>query len=131
MRQRLDNKRQQLLSSEANLVEIDLLRRGARLPVIGSLPPADYYAIVSREDRRPTAEIYAWTLRQRLPAIPIPLAGDDPDVLLDLQAIFNTRYDRAGYAYSLDYRLPIEPPLSETDAGWARELLEAAAPSGR
>ncbi|NUQ64118.1 MAG: DUF4058 family protein [Pirellulales bacterium] len=37
----------------------------------------------------------AWTLRDQLPAIPIPLAQDDPDAPLDLQTAFTTTYDRA------------------------------------
>jgi hypothetical protein len=53
----------------------------------------------------------------------VPLAENDPEATLDLQAVFSTVYDRAGYDYSLNYRRPIEPPLSETDAAWVRERL--------
>jgi hypothetical protein len=52
--------------------------------------PADYYAIVSRSYKRPIAEVYAWTIRQPLPTIPIPLKRGEPDVMLDLQAVFTT-----------------------------------------
>ena len=57
-----------------------------------------------------------------------PLAGDDPDALLDLQAAFTTVYDRSGYDYSLDYRRPVEPPLSEADAAWVQERLSSLSP---
>ena len=53
-----------------------------------------------------------WPLAHRLPIIPIPLAGSDPDVPLDLQAVFNLVYVRAGYDYALDYQQPIYPALS-------------------
>jgi len=116
-------KRGRVLGSDTHLVELDLLRGGERLPTVEPLPPADYYALVSRANRRPKVEVYAWTLRQPLPTIPVPLAGNDPDVTLDLQAIFTAVYDRAGYDYSLDYHRPIEPPLSEADAAWVQHVL--------
>jgi hypothetical protein len=119
-------KRETVLLGPAHLVELDLLRGGERLPTVEPLPPADYYAFVSRKPRRPEADVYRWSLRQRLPVINVPLAGNDPDVPLDLQAAFTTVYDRAGYDYSLDYRHPVEPPLSEGDAAWVQECLAAA-----
>jgi hypothetical protein len=119
-------KQEEVLMSAAHLVELDLLRGGERLPTIEPLPPADYYAFVSRQRRRPKVEVYRWALRDPLPAIPVPLAGEDPDVPLDLQAVFAALYDRAGYDYSLDYRRPVEPPLSEADAVWVREVLAEA-----
>lgn len=125
-RQEYLNKRESILLSRAHLVELDLLRGGERLPTIEPLPPADYYAIISRERLRPQIEVFYWTLRQRLPTIPIPLAGNDPDVRLDLQAVFDMVYDRAGYDYSLDYHRPIEPPLSAADMEWAQNLLQEA-----
>lgn len=118
-------KREIVLQSPTHLVEIDLLRGGARLPVIESLPLADFYAFLSRARRRPRAMVYPWTLRQPLPTIPIPLAGDDPDVMLQLQAVFTSTYDRAGYDYSLRYELPIEPPLGESDLVWVQECLHS------
>jgi hypothetical protein len=120
-------KRGHVLLSPAHLVELDLLRGGERLPAREPLPPGDYYALVCREPRRPIAEVYAWTLRDPLPSIPIPLAEEDDDLVLDLQAVFTAVYDRAVYAYSLDYRSPIEPPLSEEDAVWAQQVLAARA----
>ena len=120
------SKREAVLLSGTHLVELDLLRGGKRLPTNEPLPPGDYYAIVSRAARRPRVDVYAWPLRHPLPTIPVPLTGNDPAVPLDLQAVFNTVYDRAGYDYSLDYRGPVEPALSEADAAWAQEVLAAA-----
>lgn len=115
-------KRREVQQSSVHLVELDLLRGGQRLPVIGTLPPGDYFAVVARAGHRPRAQVYGWTLRQRLPGIPVPLAGEEPDVMLDLQAVFTTAYDRAGYDYSLDYRRPAEPRLAEADAAWVEEM---------
>jgi len=126
-------KREEVLCSETHLVELDLLRGGRRLPVVGSLPPGDYYAVVSRAHRRPRAEVYPWTLRQRLPVIPVPLAKGEPDVPVDLQAVFGTVYDRARYDLSLDYRQPLEPPLSEVflEACWPSEAVAVRSASLR
>jgi len=126
-RQEYLDKREKILQSSTHLVELDLLRGGERLPVAGTLPAGDYYAWVSRSNRRPRVYVYAWPLRRPLPPVPIPLAGDDPDVMLDLQAAFSAAYDRAGYDYSLDYDAPVAPPLTETDEAWAQQTLDSVA----
>lgn len=118
------HKRSLVLRSPIHLVEIDLLRGGARLPMGEPRQPADYYVFVSRAPLRPDAEVWPFTLRHRLPAIQVPLAEGDPDVPLDLQAVFDAVYDQAGYDYSLDYSQPPLPPISVEDAEWARSLLQ-------
>jgi len=117
-------KREELLQSQVHLVELDLVRRGRRLPMTSPLPPGDYYAIVSRRQRRPRADVYVWTLRDRLPSIPVPLKKGDHDVQLELQTVFTTVYDRARYDRSLDYTQAISPPMDESDAAWFHGLLE-------
>ncbi len=124
-------KREEVLQSRSHLVELDLLRGGERMPTVDPLPPADYYAIVSRAERRPRAQVYAWTLRQPLPDLPIPLKKGDPDVIVPLQSIFTTVYDRARYHLSLDYTQPLDPPLAAADAEWLAELLRKAATDSR
>jgi hypothetical protein len=122
-------KRDLVLASPAHLVELDLLRGGARLPVEGELPPAEHYAIVSRAGDRPIADIYYWSLRDPLPQIRIPLADPDDDVTLDLQAVFSSVYDRAGYDYALDYRGPVAPALSDAEAEWVGQVLQKVGPN--
>ncbi len=117
-------KRDEILQSKTNLVELDLLRGGSRLPTIESLPEGDYYAFVCRAKRRLHADVYAWPLPHRLPTIPIPLSPGDREASLDLQAVFDGLYDRAGYDYSLDYRRPITPPADKATAKWVREVLK-------
>jgi hypothetical protein len=116
-------KREEVLLSATHLVELDLLRGGECLPTLEPLPPGDYYTFICRGQRRFQAEVYAWSLRQPLPPVPIPLARADPDIVLDLQAMFTTVYDRAGYDYSLNYRHALMPPLSDADQAWAQRLL--------
>jgi hypothetical protein len=117
-------KRVDVLESATNLIEFDLLRGGARLPTVEPLSPADYYGFVCRSRRRPKADVYGWSLHHPLPMIPVPLAAEDDDVAVDLQAVFTRVYDDYGYDYSLDYRAPIEPPLGAADAEWVARILE-------
>jgi hypothetical protein len=66
-------------------------------------------------------------LRDRLPTVGVPLRDPDPDVPLDLQQAFDTAYDRARYAHSVDYTRPIPPPLLKpADAAWVARQVEAA-----
>jgi hypothetical protein len=114
-RQQYNEKSSALMKTKTHFVELDLLRSGERTLV--SEPPAgDYFAMISRAERRPFVEVYGWKVLNRLPVIPIPLAGDDPDVKLDLQQAFTLVYDRAGYDYAIDYQQPVSPPLSEAEA---------------
>ena len=116
-------KRDALLGSPVNLVELDLLRGGRRLPTVEPHPAGDHFAFVSRGNRRPQSEVYPWSLRRTLPTIPIPLAPGDADVPLELQAAFDETYDRAGYRYSVDYTTAIDPPLSESNLAWSCQVL--------
>lgn len=118
-------KRERVLRSTAHLVEIDLLRGGERVPMRRPLPPASYYVIVSRAERRPQCEVYPIQLRDRLPAVTLPLLGDET-VRVDLQPILDTLYDRAGYDASLDHDRPPVPPLDPEELAWARGVLKGA-----
>jgi Protein of unknown function (DUF4058) len=115
-------KRMELLQTRTHLVELDLLRGGERMP-FSNPPEGDYFALISRAKRRPVAVVYGWPLAHQLPVIPIPLAIGDPDVDLDLQAVFDVVYDRAGYDYALDYGLDVSPSFSEAEKKWVAELL--------
>jgi hypothetical protein len=115
-------KRGGLLASSAHLVEIDLLRGGPRMPFAGPLPECDYYALVSRMERRPTADFWPIRLRDRLPVLPIPLRAPDPDARLDLQAALHHVYDAARYGNYIYDGAP-QPALNAADEAWARALI--------
>jgi hypothetical protein len=114
-----------LLKTAANLVEIDLLRGGPRMPWL-NLPPCAYCVVVSRWYRRPRAGAWPIDLRDRLPVIPVPLKQGEADATLDLQQVLHRIYDVAGYAYYI-YTNELEPALSAEDAVWARGLLAGPA----
>ena len=116
------DKREEVLQSRTNLVELDLLRGGRRLPVQTELPPGDYYALVRRGWRRRRAAVYAWTLQQKMPPIPIPLQEGEPEPTLDLQAALDLSYDRAAYQDSLDYSQALKPTARAEDVDWIKGL---------
>jgi Protein of unknown function (DUF4058) len=116
-------KRQEVMRSTSHWVEIDLLRGGVGVEMVDPLPLPEYLIYLSRVDMRPYEDFWPIRLSQRLPVIPIPLNADDPDVSLDIQAVFSTVYDRAGYDFTIDYaKAPFRPLQSEL-AAWADRLL--------
>jgi hypothetical protein len=121
-------KRQDLHSRKINVVEIDLLLGGHRVPMKRPLRKGHYFAIVARGDKLPTAEVYSWTLRDCLPSIPIPLCPPDADVSLDLQELAGRVYDLGRYGRTLrhDQPLPQALTLQPKDRAWAEAIGHAS-----
>jgi uncharacterized protein DUF4058 len=124
-------KQQERLDADVNLAEIDLTRAGEREFVypVANLPPAyqtAYLACVYRGFGFRRCEFYRMPLRERLPAIRIPLRPTDPDVVLDLQRLVDQAYTDGRYD-DVDYREACRPPLDSADAAWADEVLRAVA----
>ena len=122
-REAYENKRQKVLGSSTNLVEIDLLRSGQSMPFYANGFKSDYRILVSRSVRRPLADLYAFNLRDEIPKFPIPLKAPDVEPVVDLQALLNSVYDIAGYDLRIDYKRQPIPALSEADAAWVDALL--------
>jgi hypothetical protein len=121
-------KQREVCSSDTNLVEIDLNRFGVHslafpLVNIGPRGRTPYMVSVRRATRHGAAEVYPLPLRERLPAVKIPLRPDDADVPLDLQALVNQCYRNGGYEGTLDYSAEPDPPLPGADKVWADEKL--------
>ncbi len=122
-RQAYERKRNQVLASLTHLVEIDLLRGGQPLPILGATK-SDYRIVVSQSNRRPSAQLYAFGLRQEVPSFPVPLKTGEEEPLLDLQGILRKLYERGRYYLAIDYTKPAQPPLLSEDAAWADSLLK-------
>lgn len=131
-------KQRQVLESDVNLIEIDLLRAGRR--VFGSpalerafsllSPTPDYAVLVSPAWNRNGPHLgyiaYPWTIREPLPCIGVPLRVEEPFVALDLQDAFRLAYDGGPYRRgAVDYGQPPEAPLQGEDAAWALEQIAA------
>ncbi|MCW5849938.1 MAG: DUF4058 family protein [Anaerolineae bacterium] len=122
-----EQKRLNLLGTLTHLVEIDLLRAGPPMPMLGYTEPSDYRILVSRAERRPQADLIAFSVRQPIPTFRLPLQPGDTEPEVDLTALLHGLYDRAGYDLRLNYRTAAEPPLTGEDAVWADALLRRAA----
>ncbi len=123
-RESYDRKRLEVMNSPTSLVEIDLLRTGLSIPVYSKFAPTNTWFTSRADGTRPGGRLWPIRLSQRLPAISVPLKPEDGFVALDLQAVLNTAYDRAGYDLDLDYRADPVPPLEGEWNAWAHRLLK-------
>ncbi len=117
-RKKYETKRMTLLNSPTHLVEIDLLRGGKPMRILSEIPQTDYRVLVSRSDRRPQAQLYAFSVQQEIPKFLLPLQSEDKEPLLDLQALLVGVYERARFDIAIDYTLEPVPPLKEKDKVW-------------
>jgi hypothetical protein len=118
-----DRKRQVYLRGLAHFVELDLLRRGRRMPMAGRWPDSPYYLLVCRKQEAPRCSVWPAHFLRPLPPLPIPLAAPDPDITLALQPLVEAVYARSHYDRDIDYHRPLHPPLCPTDAAWLEQRL--------
>lgn len=116
-------KRLEILGSDTNLVEIDLLRAGSPMPMTGKTPTTHYRILVSRAWERPYAQALLFNIQQPIPDIPIPLRQEESEVNLPLNQLLHEIYDAGGYDLMLNYSRPPETPLDDGTAEWAAPLL--------
>jgi hypothetical protein len=125
-RQAYLDKRRECKTHGAGLVEIDLVLQGQ--PTLeysrDGLPDWDYAVTVTRATQPERYEIYTATLQKRLPRFRLPLASDDRDTVLDLQAAFLKCYDHSGFEAKIDYKRDPSTPLADEDRKWVDELLK-------
>ncbi len=124
-REEYERKRGYVFRSWTSLVEIDLLRAGEPMPVIGARVRSDYRILVSRGAQRPRAALIAFALRQPIPAFMLPLLAGDAEPEVTLNRILHDLYGRARFDLRLDYTQPPVPPLAEADRVWAHGLITA------
>ncbi len=123
-----EEKRDQVFQSRTNLVEVDLLRAGEPMAVVGRPARSDYRILVSRGSRRPHAQLYTFNLRQPIPQFPLPLLPGDEEPPVEMNTILHAMYERARFDLRLDYSQPPVPPLAEADAAWAVTLIHEGHP---
>ncbi len=122
-RKQYESKRNKVLGSSTHLVEIDLLRKGEPMPVYHSNLQTHYRILVSRENRRPQADLYTFNLLDTIPSFPLPLKSGDREPLIDLQLLLSNVYNQASYDLAIDYTQEPVPLLSEEDRVWINTLL--------
>ncbi|NEO25641.1 MAG: DUF4058 family protein, partial [Kamptonema sp. SIO4C4] len=113
-RRSYEQKRLQILGSLTHFIEIDLLRGFASMPILENDVSSHYRVLVSRSDQRPKGDLYAFNVQQAIPSFPLPLRSPDPEIMIDLQALIHSVYDRAGYDLVIDYsQSPVPPQKTE------------------
>jgi len=117
-------KRQTILASATNFVEIDLLRQWTPLIEAPEAVAAHYRILVSASAQRPRADLYAFNLQNPMPVFPLPLGADDPAPRLDLKVLLDEIYDQSGYDLVIDYHEDPVPPLAEKDDEWLTAHLK-------
>ncbi len=124
-------KQREVRASTAHLVEIDLLRAGQHVLAVPERVARgrrsyDYLVCVNRaRGLRDLFDLYPRRLRERLPRIRIPLADEDPDIPLDLQAALARVHEAGSYRDRINYQSPCQPPLEAEDQTWADALVRS------
>jgi hypothetical protein len=106
-----------------NLVEIDLLRGGERMPMLDPWPASPYTLMVARAKKADRCLVWPADFQQPLPTIAVPLAKPDPTIPVDLQPMIDAIYQRSRYGMSIDYGKPAVPPLNPEETAWLEQRL--------
>ncbi len=123
-------KQKNILDSDCHFLEIDLIRQGAAtVACLLALPEQrkswDYWVCLHRAQAYGKFEVWMRTVRQPLPKVSVPLAGKDPDIVIDLQAIFSRCYDLGKMSRNINYGVSPEPSLRKEDLDWAASLFQS------
>src|SRR5262249_44056600 len=119
------SKRDECRSARCNVVEIDLVLQGRPMLEYSrdGLPEWDHAVTVTRPTQPERHEIYPATLQKKLPRFRLPLASDDRDTVLDLQATFTRCFDQGDFATLVDYERDPSIRLTDERRAWIQEFL--------
>ena len=130
-RQRYERKREVIVGSGANLVEIDLLRRGEPMPLETPPPASDYRILVCKGWQRPSALLYPFSVQQPIPPFILPLLPEDDPLTVDLGSIINAMHHTARYGLVARYDEPPPEPAFEAEMGkWVSERVAGFVAAG-
>jgi len=116
-------KRRGLLVDQVNLVEIDLLRGGQRMPMLDPWPDSPYTLLVARYKYVTRCLVWKAYFLRPLPTIKIPLESPDPDIPLDLQPMIEAIYAQSRYDHSIDYSKALTPALNPEETAWLDQQI--------
>lgn len=116
------SKRNDCLASKTNIVEIDLLHEGQRLPAGDPPPASDYCVLVCRAIDFPKTALWPFSIRQPLPEIAVPLNPADGFLALSLKKCFDEAYDQGSYRKSVEYDTPPAVAMNANDREWAANV---------
>ncbi len=119
-------RRDEVKKMNANVVEIDLVLQGQTLIDCNkdAAPTWDYAVVVTRWTHPDRYEIYSATLPKRLPRFRVPLASDDRDTVLDLQAAVAKAFDQGGFIKNIDFARDPATHLTDENRKWLNDRLK-------
>lgn len=121
--EKYQEKRLELIASNINLLEIDLLRRGKKIIAHTDTNNSDYLCALTRKKSNIT-DIWTIDLQATLPVLPIPLGDGDEDIPIDLQAVLDEIYQKIKYGSLIDFSKKVPPPrLSKEKKQWIQTLI--------
>jgi hypothetical protein len=127
-RERYLLKQAEIMDSNTNLVEIDLLRGGTHTTAVPSTrlrretDSFDYHVCVYVCGTG--FWVYPIRLEDILPEVAVPLLPEAGAVPLDLQAVFDRCYDVGPYERRVQYKLNrLAPPVPAKQARWIKQQL--------
>ena len=118
------NKIKKLQENNVHILEIDLLRHGQRTIDHIIVKCSHYLVKLIRANER-TPVLWAFSVKQRLPVVPVPLVFPHADAVLDIGKAMDRAYEMSQYQYALKYGG--EPPgvgFSEEDGEWVRKRVD-------
>jgi hypothetical protein len=119
------DKREDILASDVNLVEIDLLRGGEPMPLTTPVPDCHYRILVSRKRRRPNAYLFPFMIQDPIPKFTLPLLVGDTEPEADLGPLLASMHHTARYNLAINYdRAPPGPALDAETMQWVAKRVE-------
>jgi hypothetical protein len=127
-------KREEFWLAGTHLVEIDLLRAGLPTVRVNTeelakkkqiQPQLRRYLIAVTRMLPSQQEIYPVALERPLPRVRIPLASQDPDVVLDLQLALERAWDAGPYPELLQYQNPPPGDFTAEELAFCRQTVSA------
>ena len=118
-------KRRDARANRSNIVQVELVLPGQPLLDYAheGVVDWDYGVTVTRCNKPDHFEIYTATLQKRLPRFRLPLASDDRDTVVDLQAAFIRSFDQGDFASQIDYGKDPSLRLTDEQRTWIDERL--------
>ncbi len=105
-----------------HLLEINLLRRGER-PMEHPYLPKSHYMVSLVKAGVGKALIWAMSIKDPLPTVPVPLRHPDGDIRLDLDQALKDLYSQRSLEKSIDYtETPPPPVFSKDELEWIKGL---------
>ena len=122
-RSQYKKKREQVLSSLTNLIEIDLLRSGKPFDVSPQYEAYQYRILVSRGWQRPRGELYPFNVTHPIPEFPVPLQRGEAEPILNLGHLLESIYTQSRYDLRINYAENPVPEFDQKDQQWLDATL--------